>query len=851
MKRNNGHIIGLIFILFTAFTAFGQEKNITVRAENKRLDQLLEEVSLNYLLRFAFNADEFSKIKVTFNLKSASVTDFLNEISRKYHLLYEIIDQTYVLYRNPDALPAKQEERIVLEGIVTDGHTGEPLLYCHVGLTENKGTTTNELGIFSQSVEKTDQVTIMISHLGYRRLDTTLNLKPGSFHKIQLNPFSVQMETIRVLQQEKDVIEMSSGSERIAFNPRQAANLPRIDDSDLITALSLIPGVHLLGGQAPGISIRGGSPSENLILLDGIPILETSHLFGNMSVLNAKFVSQAFVSRGAFDATYGERVSGVVELTGQFNYSRPGLDLSANLMNINAAGEIPLGKTVSVSGAYRRSYIDQWENYLYRQILEQQTTAEEGSSLSPTVHFDDFNFKLSVRPSEKQEIAVSAFNSSDLQQRTFSFENDRFYRNDEADSKNSGISGSWKIQSGEWQHRLSAGYNKVERTSFSNSGTEPNKQGKGGKEELDKDDNYLEELLVNWSAEVKTGIFTHQFGAGAHLDRVDYLYLAKNPTGNIQVDSIRYDADLDVLHTFLQEKIQLTEDMQFRVGLRINQENSTNKFYFQPRLGVSLDVTPDLNLFYSGGVYNQFLSRIRKIDSNGSADLVWYLPDSTGAGIMKAWQHTVGSHYEKNGWSINVESYYKKTRGKMNLYAEISGSKEKTITYVPRPGESEHYGIDVMLHYKKGAFTHMLAWSVSKSAERFDNFNAGDTYPAFDDQRHRLRWTEMGRYKSWVVSANLTCHSGSPYLPAGVTNGTQEFGRLPGFSQTDFSLIKRFKYKSFTLSSGLSLLNIFDRENVVEVDYYQVSDETGSYSFRTDIRAMKFTPVFFINIRIL
>lgn len=118
--------------------------------------------------------------------------------------------------------------------------------------------------------------------------------------------------------------------------------------------------------------------------------------------------------------------------------------MSANLLNVNAIGEIPLGKMVAISGAYRKSYIDQWENYIYKRMLAQSTESEEGNaSIFPTVRFDDLNVKLSIKPSDKQEISINAFESNDLQNRDFIFnENSRFFRDEEADGKNRGISGN-------------------------------------------------------------------------------------------------------------------------------------------------------------------------------------------------------------------------------------------------------------------------------------------------------------------------------------------------------------------------------------------------------------------------
>jgi len=853
LKRNKRHIISLLFFLFLNIYCFGQEKKITIHVQDKNLNEVLQQVAANDSVKFAFDADYFSNLKVTLNYDQIPVTNFLKAICDTNHLLYEKIDNTYVLYKNPAPLPPKKKEYITLEGQVIDKETGEPLLFCNIGLGENQGMMTNELGIFSLKIEKTEHVQLAITHLGYQRLDTTLQLIPKTFYKIALTPFAIHIAAIDVHQQEKNVIEMGSQSDRMAFNPKQSENLPRIDDSDLITALGLIPGVNFLGGQTSGISIRGGSPSENLILLDGMPVLETSHLFGNLSVLNAKYISQAFVSRGAFDATHGEHISGVIQLHGKDNYYKPSLDLSANLLNVNATAEIPIGKVVSISGAYRKSYIDQWENYLYRQILEQGSTSADQSSVVPSVVFDDTNVKISAKPTNNMELSLNAFQSNDSQLRDFIFsENSRFYRNDHANSKNRGISGNWKYQPmGNWQFQINAGYNELHRYSGSVNGLGPNKQGKGGKEQSDSDDNQLKEFIGEFAGEWKTGAFTHQFGFGLNSDDVSYIYLNNNTVGNVKVDSINYSSNLNILHAYLQEKFKLKDKLHARIGIRVNQENTLDKFYLQPRWGITYFLAKHVSIFYNGGIYNQFLSRIRKIDSSGNSDLVWYLPDSTGLGVLQAQQHVLGFRYENHGLAIDLEPYYKKTTGRVNLYTQISGKKEKYIEYVPREGESENYGVDVMLHLKQGLFTHMLNYSLSKSYEQFSGFNNNERYPAFDDQLHRVRWTEMARYKTWVAATNLTYHTGSPYLIS-QTDGSsaQEFGRLPYFMQADFSLIKRFNYQFFTLSTGVSLLNLFNRQNVLEVDYFNISDNTGSYSIRTDITALKFTPVFFINMKL-
>jgi len=849
----NGIIIVLL-ILLLANISFAQSQKISVTGQGKALGQVLAEISENQKIQFAFDANYFNTLKADWNLKEKTLAEFLEFVCSKYHLLSEKIDNTIILYKNPE--PPRQPEATIPEliqfsGVVKDKSSGEPLLFCNIGFdgANNKGTTTNELGIFSTKLEKQKDLRIKISHLGYQSLDTTITLSATKTHIIELTPFSVHIEAIEVMQQEKDVIEMGRQSEQIAFNPKQSGNLPRIDDSDLISSLNLIPGISFIGGATSGISIRGSSPSENLISLDGMPILETSHLFGNLSVLNAKFISQAFVSRGAFDATYGEKVSGVVELKGKSNFYSPSLDVSANLLNVSATANIPIEKKVALSGSYRRSYIDKWENYLYRQILQQESP-DDGANVSPVVEYDDLNLKIGIKPSDKQELSLNFMNSNDLQIRDYQFnEGSRLYRSEDGESNNKGLSANWRSQMGSnYQQHLSVGYNELTRGGNAMRGTLPNSQGKGGKDEISEDENFLREFSASWDGEIAHGNFTHQLGIGVTKDDVEYAFLESQSTGIKLSDSIAFNRQLTILHTYWQEKIRLTESLDIRAGLRVNYLNTTSKLYIQPRWAASYRLTENLNLIYAGGLYNQYLSRIRKIDINGNSNLVWFIPDSSDVGILKARQHILGLQYARNGWAVSVEGYLKQIDGHVNLFAEQTGGKDKLIEYHQRNGKSDHFGLDLMLQYKQGLFTHVLSGSLSKSEEEFEVFNNGQSYPAFNDQRLKIRWTEICKIKNWVLSGSMYYHTGSPYLATAQTNNEVEFERLPYFMQTDLSAIKRIRSRSFDLNLGLSLLNVFNRENVLEVDYFNVSDNTGSFSVRTDITAVHFTPVFFINI---
>jgi ferric enterobactin receptor len=124
------------------------------------------------------------------------------------------------------------------------------------------------------------------------KIDTLVSTRNTSV--IYLEPSEIMLKPIRVVHTEREVLQASPQPEKIAFNPLKSQNVPRISNDDMGNALLLIPGVNFLQGGSSGLSIRGGAPTDNLVLFDGIPVLETSHLLGNISVMNAKVCTTGF-----------------------------------------------------------------------------------------------------------------------------------------------------------------------------------------------------------------------------------------------------------------------------------------------------------------------------------------------------------------------------------------------------------------------------------------------------------------------------------------------------------------------------------------------------------------------------
>ncbi len=874
----------LVICLLSVFSAPGQDKLITYNAENTLFTQVLSDLAVQYGLKFAYDARAFEDAHVTFDIENQTIVEVVELLALKYPVRFRLVEGTWMVIRRKEAVSPPKPKAATSEvaavsnmvsGYVTDALTGEPLIYSSVIVSEQRGTITNQLGFFQiETGEPT--LHFYISHLGYQRLDTTVWVNNPQPLKIRLQPFIILMEEVNITRKEKNMLEMGKFTGKIAFNPSQSANLPRLSNDDLVNMLSIIPGINFLSGAGGGLSIRGGDPSENLVLLDGIPLLETGHLLGNVSVLNASFVRQAFVSRGGFDASYGDRAAGLIEMTGRNGpLTHPTIDVSANMLNGNVVASIPIAGKFTLTGAWRRSYLDYWQNHVSARLLkESRMSSEEDYSIDvyPNIWYDDLNLKASLFPSDNQVITFGFLEGGDFQMLDYEVgEKQVVYRNEVVEALNRGYSASWSLQLPKWNHSFVAGYNRMEQARKYESGRQiisnppsqkPKKNPKANpnpnagnsnrnKYEIDIDSNKVREIRADWRSEMKSGAFTHQAGIGLVDNDYSYQYYAERSQGNNPIDSLRRSLRQTIGHVFLQQYIEPISSLRVRWGVRANYNQTQSQLFLQPRGGIEYIPSDGVKAYYHSGIYRQFLSRIPKIDASGNVDMVWFLPDSASSGILISTHHVLGCKLEWGGFLFNAELYSRHTTGRQWLFAEnYRRASINRIQYILKQGEEDTKGMDMFLQFRHGYFTHQAGWSLADSEDRMDGFNNGEFFPSLNHHRHQLHVNEMFNYKGWALSGSWTYRSGQPRLFASGQDGVA-FDRMDYFSQFDVGLIKNFRARRFAVTGGASLLNVFNRINIVETGYMNVSTESGNLSLQTNVSSMAFTPVFFLRFQVL
>ena len=179
------------------------------------------------------------------------------------------------------------QERFTISGYIQDASSGEELISANLyEITNGVGTVSNLYGFYSLTLSK-DSVYLTFSYIGYSSQTIGIYLDKDVTYNVKLNE-SIELETVEIVATNATKIEEKTEMSVIDVPIAQIKRIPALlGEVDVMKTLQLLPGVQSGGEGQSGLYVRGGSPDQNLILLDGVPVYNANHLFGFFSVFNA------------------------------------------------------------------------------------------------------------------------------------------------------------------------------------------------------------------------------------------------------------------------------------------------------------------------------------------------------------------------------------------------------------------------------------------------------------------------------------------------------------------------------------------------------------------------------------
>ena len=293
------------------------------------------------------------------------------------------------------------QKKYTISGYITDKNNGESVVGVNIySKALNLGVTSNTYGFYSLTLPE-GVYDISFTFIGYQNQVKNFNFNSAVNHDVEFELSSVNIQEI-VVTGEKNIVETTQTS-MIEVPIEQIRTIPALlGEVDILKAIQLLPGVQSSEGSS-GFYVRGGGPDQNLILLDGVPVYNASHIGGLFSVFNADAIKNVRLTKGGFPARFGGRLSSVLEIDmREGNIKEFKGDATLGLISSKLTLEGPIIKdrtSFIVSG--RRTYAD----LLAGPFMPASTDL--------TLYFYDLNAKINHKISKQDRIYLSAYMGND------------------------------------------------------------------------------------------------------------------------------------------------------------------------------------------------------------------------------------------------------------------------------------------------------------------------------------------------------------------------------------------------------------------------------------------------------
>lgn len=885
-----------LFILVLLSIQLHGQKKYDFDFTGKTLDEVVDVLSGKHKFKFSYNPEALKPHLLDRKIKANSEAELISKIFEDLPFKIQVSHGIYLV------IPSKIEKKPTsLAGKIYDKDTGKPLAFAHVQ-SSDKATVSNQDGRFILP-PRTDSITLQVSYIGYKDLELTV---PPSQQVVDLNLEQNPLILKEVILSGTQYLDLAGRPSFFSLNPEQFNALPNLGETDVFKSLQLLPGIKATDESSSGLSVRGSSPSQNLILMDGFTLYHLDHFFGIFSTVNPNVIDNVSVYKGGFGPEYGGRVSSVIDVTGKVGskekFSAGG---GVNLLSANGFIDTPIGKNGSLLIGGRRSFNDILNSNLYQDFLTSNrrgfltSVDPELASLEiqPSFQFYDFNAKYRHEFNAKSILDVNLYLSEDFYNGDF-VEEDFFSRysvSDQAGWSNAGLSIGLKQNfSSKWwgDFTLSASeYAKSESLNVSQTIFDAVFFGAAelaANSEIVYLDYGIEssvgdvtirsnhELEIDDQNSMKFGVEFSSISTFYESDELFFLGFSDDSLSFEEVgildtaytDTLNIEAQISSFYSGYQFR---NEMISTNIGLRGSYYEPTDQWYLEPRFDLRFKITDNFHLKSAASYHHQFVNQTSLSTFQNPDQFYLTLADDDVIPIQKSAHLILGGDYTTENWTFDFEYYRKSTKGVIeNQFLTLLPQSLQNIAdeNVNLAGENSSQGLDLFIKYRTDRYTSWLSYSIGESLNQFWYRNDNNPYPSALDQRHEINLVNIVKLGKWELSSILIYGSGRPFTPA----NPEVFGesiydltqinqhRLPDYTRFDISAKYSFPMGKLKCEAGITLFNLLDNVNIKSRRYSRqyFFDEDLVNGFTTgddvrivalDTRLLGFTPNFFFNVR--
>lgn len=760
-------------------------------------------------------------------------------------------------------------QKVTISGYIEDAGSGEKLISANVYEAKTgDGAVTNTYGFYSLTLTAApDSVDLYFSYIGYQSQQVRLPLNRSQTFNIALQS-SIELGTVEVTADRVERIEERTQMSKIEIPVEQIKRIPALlGEVDVLKVLQLMPGVQSGGEGQNGLYVRGGSPDQNLILLDGVPVYNVSHVLGIFSVFNADAIKNVTLTKGGFPARFGGRLSSVLEINmkeGNLQewHGEGAIGLISSKLTLE--GPIQKGKTsFLISG--RRTYLD----LLAAPFL--QASAAPGEEVDLALYFYDLNAKIQHKFNEKHRLFLSAYTGADVLETTIG---------DETGAFTGGINWGNIISAARWNWEIGPKLFANTTLTYSryNLGiiaaqelkptTDPETPGEkfsakyvsgiedlGGKIDFDYIPN------PNHYLRFGLGVTHHTYRPGATSIRSEFE------------QEINLDTILGTSNAYSTEFFLYGEDdfsigpLKINAGLHASGFSVDGELYtsLQPRLGLRWLL--DKNWAFKAGFSTmaQYINLLSSEALTLPTDL--WVPSTARIKPQQSWQAAVGvARTFRDEYEFSLEAYYKEMdnvisfkEGATFLFGLENDWQDKVTQ-----GKGESYGLEVFMQKKVGRTTGWIGYTLSWNWRQFDEINSGERYPFRYDRRHDISVVvnhdftpRIGMSFAWVygtgnaITLNTyrfqTVDRDEEYVYSNTieSGGKRNAFRMTDYHRLDFSIEFRKQKKNWERKWVVGVYNTYWHRNpyFMYADTRSVQQPDGSFKNERVFREVSLLPL--------
>ncbi len=724
-------------------------------------------------------------------------------------------------------------QKITIMGDVVDQQDSAPLAGVVVYTTADPqhGTTTDTDGTFRLETTAGEQE-LNCSYLGYEKLQKKVTVSSAT-RKIHLT-MTQDAQEIREVMVRANSTDERLKSTQIGVDKISMEELERLPaflgERDVMKSLQLMPGVKAEGDGSSGFMVRGGTASQNNILLDDATIYNAGHVMGLFSNFNDYVLGQATLYKGQIPSSFGGGVSSVFDVgTRMGDAQRFHGNASLGILAAKVGVEGPIVRDrLSFMASARRTYFD-----VFLKLTEKFK--------STTLNFYDLNFKLNYKIGERDRLSVSAYLGKD---------NMGLEETMDMDWGNRTVSTKWTHQFCDNLHlNVSAHASEYSTDNAVNV--------------LDSDmayEGYIRQyggkVTLSWMC---NELVDNHFG---YETMYRDLETAKWNFNDYAQEEVRYSWENAL---WWSTDWSVTQRLKVNVGLRMNMffalggtpyyeidgdgnvastinkgRSDVIKRYLtpEPRVSANFSVSPRMSVKAGYCLTTQHVHTL----SNGTMSLP-FNRSITSSNILKPLVANQGSAgviwtNETKMWEVSGEAYYKKIKNVLDYRDGKTYSSEIELERLVLAGEGRAYGVEAMVRKNMGVWTGWVSYTLSWSGNKIEGINSGRWYTANNDRRHDISVAVMyGLSERWALSATWKYNTGQALTAPSAKylmdndvyyyyEGRNKY-RAPAYHRLDLGATYTKRGKRVEREWAFGVYNVYSRKNPYIITFENDEDKAS------------------------